>query len=150
MGKKLARVLLIDDNDVTRSLLRGMLRGEDYEVVGEARNAEQGLEMAQRVEPDIICLDIEMPGKSGIEILPDLREALPKARILMVTGHAEREMVQTAAEAGACGYIVKPFNAAKVLDSLAAAVAKPKAANQERSQPEQRPAEQRPEQSQDR
>ena len=126
MGKKLARVLLVDDNDVMRSLLRGMLRGEDYEVVGEARNGDQGLDMALRLQPDIICLDIEMPLKNGIEVLPALREKLPAARIFMITGHTERAMVQAAIEGGASGYIVKPFNAAKVLDTLAATAEKPK------------------------
>ena len=126
MGKKLARVLLVDDNDVMRSLLRSMLRGEDYEVVGEARNGDQGFEMALRLQPDIICLDIEMPLKNGIEVLPALREKLPAARIFMITGHTERAMVQAAIEGGASGYIVKPFNAARVLDTLAATADKPK------------------------
>ena len=126
MGKKLARVLLVNDNDVMRSLLRSMLRGEDYEVVGEARNGDQGLDMALRLQPDIICLDIEMPLKNGIEVLPALREKLPAARIFMITGHTERAMVQAAIEGGASGYIVKPFNAARVLDTLAATADKPK------------------------
>lgn len=128
MGKKQLRILLVDDNDVTRSLLRGMLRGEEaYDVVGEARNGDQGLEMAARVQPDIICLDIEMPGKNGIDVLPSLREAVPKAKILMITAHAGREMVQAAIGGGASGYIVKPFNAAKVLDALENAMGKGKA-----------------------
>lgn len=126
MGKKLARVLLVDDNDVMRSLLRSMLRGEDYEVIGEARNGDQGLDMALRLQPDIICLDIEMPLKNGIEVLPALREKLPAARVFMITGHTERAMVQAAIEGGASGYIVKPFNAAKVLDTLAVTADKPK------------------------
>jgi two-component system chemotaxis response regulator CheY len=126
MDKKLARVLLVDDNDVMRSLLRSMLRGEDYEVVGEARNGDQGFEMALRLQPDIICLDIEMPLKNGIEVLPALREKLPAARIFMITGHTERAMVQAAIEGGASGYIVKPFNAARVLDTLAATAEKAK------------------------
>jgi len=126
MGRKLARVLLIDDNDVMRSLLRGMLRGEDYEVVGEARNGDQGFDMALRLQPDIICLDIEMPVKNGIEVLPALREKLPAARIFMITGHAERTMVQAAIEGGASGYIVKPFNAATVLNTLAVVADKAK------------------------
>lgn len=127
MGKKLARILLIDDNDVMRSLLRGMLRGEEYEVVGEANNGDHGFEMALRLQPDIVCLDIEMPGKNGLEVLATLRTELPKTLVLMITGHTEREMVQAAIEGGASGYIVKPFNAAKVLDTLAVAAGKVKA-----------------------
>lgn len=117
-ARKNVRILLIDDNDVTRTLLRGILRGAEYEVVGEARDAAHGVDMAERLRPDVVCLDIEMPGGSGIDALPRLRELLPDSPILMVTGHTERSMVQAAIQGGARAYIVKPFNAAKVLDTL--------------------------------
>lgn len=124
MPKKMVRIMLVDDNDITRSLLRVILRGDEYEVVGEARNGDQGLEMALRLQPQIVCLDIEMPGMSGLDVLPKLREQLPNTIVLMVTGHTDRETVQAAVLGGAAGYIVKPFNAAKVLDTLAAAMGK--------------------------
>jgi len=127
MRKNLIRILLVDDNTVTRSLLRGILRGDEYEVVGEASDGGQGLELALRLQPEIICLDIEMPGTSGLDVLPKLREQLPNTVVLMVTGHTDREMVQAAVQGGAAGYIIKPFNAAKVLDNLSSAVNKVRA-----------------------
>lgn len=128
MGDKTsAKILLVDDSDITRTLLRGILRSADYEVVGEARDAEHGVDMAQRLHPDIVCLDIEMPGTSGIDALPRFREVLPEGAVLMVTGHTERDMVKAAIEGGARAYIVKPFNAAKVLDTIEATLAKVRA-----------------------
>ncbi len=127
MRKNPIRILLVDDNTVTRSLLRGILRGDEYEVVGEASDGGQGLELALRLQPEIICLDIEIPGTSGLDMLPKLREQLPNTVVLMVTGHTDREMVQAAVQGGAAGYIIKPFNAAKVLDNLSSALNKVRA-----------------------
>lgn len=115
-------ILLIDDNDVMRALLRSILRLEGYEVVGEARDGEQGLEMALRLAPAAICLDQIMPKRNGLDILPELRAKLPNTPVIMITGSADRETVQTAIQAGAAGFIVKPFNQARVHDALANAL----------------------------
>lgn len=121
-AKKPISIQLVDDNEVTRALLRGMLRGEDYEVVGEASDGEHGLEMALRLRPDVLCLDISMPKADGLEVLRQVRAQIPETVVLMVTGHTEREMVQQAIQSGAAGYIVKPFNSGKVLDAIGRAV----------------------------
>jgi len=120
--RKLIRIQLVDDNEVTRALLRGILRGEEYEVVGEASDGEQGIEMALRLKPDVLCLDISMPKADGLEVLRQVRAQLPETVVLMVTSHTEREMVQQAVQSGASGYIVKPFNSGKVLDTIGRAV----------------------------
>jgi two-component system chemotaxis response regulator CheY len=117
------RMLIVDDNDAMCTILRTMLRGEEYDVVGEARNGEQAIEMAQRLQPEIVCLDIEMPKMGGLDALGEIRKLLPQAIVLMVTSHTEREMVQSAIAGGAAGYIVKPFNASRVLAAIKAAVA---------------------------
>lgn len=124
MAKVAKRLLIVDDSDITRTLLRTLLRGEDYDVVGEAGNGEQAVEMALRLKPEIICLDIDMPKMGGLEVLARIRETLPQTAVLMVTAHAERETVQTAIANGAAGYIVKPFNSGRVLAAIAAAVAR--------------------------
>ena len=67
--------MIVDDNDMMRSILRGMLRGETYDVVGEARNGVQAVEMADRLKPDIVCLDVMMPEKNGIEALIEIKAA---------------------------------------------------------------------------
>jgi two-component system chemotaxis response regulator CheY len=127
-SKKTIRIQLVDDNEVTRALLRGILRGAEYEVVGEASDGENGLEMALRLRPDVLCLDISMPKADGLEVLRQVRTQIPETVVLMVTGHTEREMVQQARQSGASGYIVKPFNSGKVLDAIGRAVGRKPAA----------------------
>lgn len=118
------KVLIVDDNDMTRTLLRGLLVAEGYQFVGEANNGEVGLDMALRLNPDIVCLDVNMPRTDGLTVLKQLREKAPEMTVVMVTGSTERETVQAAIAGGAAGYIVKPFNSAKVLAAMEAAMKK--------------------------
>jgi len=104
--------------------LRGILRGDDYEIVGEATSGKSGIELALNLKPDIVCLDNMMPEISGLEVLREIRPKLPQTLILMVTGSTDRDTVQAALQGGANGYIVKPYNAARVLDALEQALAK--------------------------
>ncbi|MEN9479435.1 MAG: hypothetical protein RLZZ298_830 [Pseudomonadota bacterium] len=121
---KRCSVIIVDDNDMMRSILRGMLRGEEYEVIGEARNGVAAVDIANRLKPDIICLDVMMPEKGGIEALCEIKVARPETEVVMITSSSDPETVQGAIQNGASGYIVKPFNAAKVLDTLAQISAK--------------------------
>ncbi|KAB2921267.1 MAG: response regulator [Dechloromonas sp.] len=118
MSKKRATVMIVDDNDMMRTVLRSILRGHEYDVVGEARNGIVAVEMAARLKPDVICLDVMMPEKNGIEALCEIKAAQPDVKIVMVTGNADPDTVQESIMNGAVGFIVKPFNAAKVLDTL--------------------------------
>jgi two-component system chemotaxis response regulator CheY len=121
MAGRAKRLLIADDTEITRALLRAMLRGEDYDVVGEACNGEQAIELAQRLKPDIVCLDIDMPKMGGIEALAEIRRLLPTAAVLMITAHTERETVQNAIANGAVGYLIKPLKIGRVLAAVAAA-----------------------------
>src|SRR5574343_1095486 len=111
-------VVLAEDNDMMRSILRGMLRGDSYEIVGEARNGLMAVELAERLKPDIMCLDVVMPEKDGLQALAEIKTALPQIEIVMVTASSDPETVQEAIQNGASGFIIKPFNAARVLDTL--------------------------------
>lgn len=111
-------VMIVDDNDMMRTILRGMLRGEAYDVVGEARNGVLAVDMASRLKPDIVCLDIMMPEMDGLEALDAIKAARPETAVVMITSNTEPETVQDAILKGATGFIVKPFNAARVLDTL--------------------------------
>lgn len=119
MNKRRISIVIADDNDMMRSILRGMLRGEEYDVIGEARNGLAAVEIAERLKPDIICMDVMMPEKNGIEALVEIKRANPEIEIIMVTGNSDPETVQESIQNGACGFIIKPFNAARVLDTLA-------------------------------
>lgn len=123
-GPKKTKVLLIDDNTLTRSVLRAILRDEGYADIREAKDAEVGFKLAQHFAPDLICLDIQMPGKSGLVLLNELQIYLPESRVLMITGSDDRATIDASLQGGADGYIIKPFNAATVLKTVAEVLAK--------------------------
>ena len=118
MSRKRATVMIVDDNDMMRTLLRGILRAENYEVIAEARHGASAVEQAQLLKPRIVCMDVVMPEMDGLESLREIKSANPAIDIVMITGNACGDTVQEAIQNGASGFIVKPFNAAKVLDTL--------------------------------
>jgi len=124
MNSKRTTIVIVDDNDMMRGILRGILRGEEYEVIGEARNGNIAVDMAERLKPDIICLDVMMPEKDGLEALVEIKAARPLTEIVMITGNADPDTVQESIMNGASGFIIKPFNAARVLDALAKVTAR--------------------------
>jgi DNA-binding NarL/FixJ family response regulator len=104
----LTRVLLADDHSFVRRGLRTILEAtHHYEVCGEAANGSQALELAGRLAPDIVILDISMPPPNGLEVAAQLRHSLPNARILLVTMHDSEEMLRAAAATGASGFLLK-------------------------------------------
>ena len=118
MTKKRISIVIVDDNDMMRSILRSMLRGDAFEVIGEARNGLLAVEMAGRLKPDIVCLDVIMPEKNGLDALCEIKVARPETQVVMITSNADPETVQESIQNGASGFIIKPFNAARVLDTL--------------------------------
>lgn len=111
-------VLIVDDNEMTRALLRTILSSEGYKVMAEASNSKNGLEQALKIKPDIVCLDILMPDGSGIEVLKQVMTELPKTIVLMVTGKRDVDTVKECLGSGAKGFIIKPFNASIVLKTV--------------------------------
>ncbi|WP_374328815.1 response regulator transcription factor [Azonexus sp.] len=118
MNKNALSVLIVDDNDMMRTILRGMLRGDEYEIVGEARNGVQAVEAAERLRPAIVCMDVLMPEKNGLVAMVEIKAAHPEIEFIVITGSADPHTVQEAIHHGATGFIVKPFNAARVLDAM--------------------------------
>lgn len=119
--KSVTSVVIVDDNDIMRSLLRGMLRAEkEFEVIGEARNGETAVELVKRLKPQIVCMDVMMPIMTGIDALREIHMEFPDIAVVMITGNASAENVQESIENGAAAFIVKPFNAAKVIKTLTA------------------------------
>lgn len=102
------RVVLVDDHGIVREGLRQVLTsGGDFDVVGEASNGEQALQVAADTQPDVILLDITMPGDSGLVVAEKLRAAVPIARVLMLSVHDDAEYVMQSVRAGAHGYLRK-------------------------------------------
>lgn len=119
MNMKRTSILVADDNDMMRALLRGILRSEErYEVVGEARNGQAAVDLTERLQPDIVCLDVMMPEMTGLDALREIKDRFPQIAVVMVTGNASAENVQESLQNGAIGFIVKPFNAAGVLKAM--------------------------------
>ena len=142
MAKHQPKVVIVDDNDLMRTLLRGMLRGEAYQVVGEARNGLQAVDIVQRVKPDIVCLDVMMPEMDGLEALQAMRQIKPDLIVIMITGNPSVENVQESIQYGASGFIVKPFNTGKVLDTLGQAWNNMKTVEEPAATPAETPPEQ--------
>jgi DNA-binding NarL/FixJ family response regulator len=105
--KKL-RILIADDHELVRRGARGVLHSRrGWRVVGEATNGRDVIEKAIVLKPDVVVVDISMPDLDGIEAVRQLREAIPAAKILVLTMHESDRMVQRALDAGAHGYILK-------------------------------------------
>ncbi|MBV7536237.1 response regulator [Duganella sp. sic0402] len=111
-------VFIIDDNEMTRSLLRVIIQGDQYDVVGDAGTAEAARTRLRSQRADIICLDVVMPDGDGLELLNWIRDKLPGTEVLMVTASTDRSTVEQSLRNGAKGYIVKPFNPGIVMDTL--------------------------------
>lgn len=102
------RVLLAEDHALVRSGIRALLDAtEGIEVVGEAEDGHQTLEAVERLEPDLVLLDITMPGLGGLDVAARLAKDFPGIRVLMLTMHTHEEYVRQALRAGAAGYLVK-------------------------------------------
>ena len=102
------RLLIVDDHQLVRSGLRRLLEAqEDMSVEDEAGNASDGIRLARLHKPDVVLLDVGMPGRSGVEAAPEIREAAPDARILVVSMEDDPSYVREAFAAGASGYVLK-------------------------------------------
>lgn len=113
------RVLIVDDHQVVRRGLRTFLEiQDDIEVVGEAADGDEGVARAEELRPDIVLMDVKMPGTDGIEALRELRRLENPARVLVVTSFTEQRTVVPALRAGAAGYVYKDVDP----DALAGAI----------------------------
>src|ERR687898_3279453 len=101
------RVMLVDDHALVRSAIRQALEAPDVTVVGEASSAEEALDVALRLRPDVLLLDIDLPGLSGIEAVRELAPRLPDTRIIMLTASTDRRDLLDAVRHGAAGYLTK-------------------------------------------
>ncbi len=102
------RILLVDDHEVVRLGLKALLeRHPQFEIIGEATTAREALELVGNYHPDVVVMDIRLPGTSGIEACEEITNRYPETRVIMLTSYAEDEMLFSAIRAGASGYMLK-------------------------------------------
>jgi DNA-binding NarL/FixJ family response regulator len=119
MSDKIIRVILVDDHAMVREGLRLLLRSApDIAVVGEAGDGLSALAVARRVRPDIVVLDLDMPGGDGIGALQELGKLLPGVRVLILTVHAEQERLLALLDAGARGYLTKEAASRDLVEAI--------------------------------
>jgi len=115
----LIRLLIVDNHTLFRQGLVSLLHNEPgYEVVGEASSGEESLQMVPKLRPDVVLMDVKMPGIGGVEATRRLVEAVPSVRVLMLTVSEEEESLFAAIQAGARGYILKNADADELLQAI--------------------------------
>ena len=115
------RLLIIDDHEMVREGLKAMLVSEpDFAIVGDASNAEQALELVERLRPDVILLDIRLPGVSGIEVCRTVTERYPETAVIILTTFTDESLIAQCIQAGARGFIVKDIERSDLKRSIRA------------------------------
>ncbi|MGX6441656.1 response regulator [Neobacillus sp. K501] len=114
----MTRVLIVDDAAFMRMMLKDILTKNGLEVAGEAVNGQDAIEKYKELMPDVVTMDITMPEKDGITAVKEIKAAYPQANIIMCSAMGQQPMVLEAIQAGAKDFVVKPFNADRVMDSI--------------------------------
>jgi two-component system chemotaxis response regulator CheY len=115
------KVLIVDDSLVMRSMIKEILTKNGYEVVGQARNGKEAVDLYGTLKPDLVTMDVIMPGEQGTEVIK-LRTLDASARIMVVSGLNQKNLVIQAMENGAKEYVVKPFEEKDLLEAAAKTV----------------------------
>lgn len=113
-----AAVLIADDNLISLDLLKGILANMGYADIKAVTNGDAAIENYRQEKPDILFLDINMPAKSGLETLKEIRAIDPKAFVVIVSGESSAANIQQSLALGAQGFVVKPYSQARIKDVL--------------------------------
>jgi two-component system, response regulator PdtaR len=117
------RVLIAEDEALIRLDLSEMLREEGYEVVGEAGDGQEAVELAEKLSPDLVIMDVKMPRRDGIDAAREIA-AKRIAPIVVLTAFSQRDLVERARDAGAMAYLVKPFSATDLIPAIELAISR--------------------------
>lgn len=107
--------VVVDDVAVMRKMLRKILESQNFHVLGEATNGKEAIELCKNTNPNLVTLDITMPELDGLSALKIIKQNSPNVKVVMVSAFGERQNVLEAIKFGAANFIVKPFNAEKVI-----------------------------------
>ena len=114
----MAKILIVDDAAFMRMMIKDILTKNGYEVIGEAANGIQAVELYKAHQPDLVTMDITMPEMDGIEAVKQIKAINPAAKVIMCSAMGQQSMVMDAIKAGASDFIVKPFQADRVLEAV--------------------------------
>ncbi|MCP5029192.1 MAG: response regulator transcription factor [Actinomycetia bacterium] len=118
VGRPPIRLMLADDHRMLREGLRRSMLEQGFDVVGEACDGAEAVEMAARLQPEVILMDVTMPGLDGVEATRRVRSALPHVRVVMLTMHADQDVLADAVRAGASGYLVKDCSTEEIAEAV--------------------------------
>ena len=114
----MAKILIVDDAAFMRMMIKDILTKNGYEVIAEAANGAQAVELYKTHQPDLVTMDITMPEMDGIEAVKQIKAINPAAKVVMCSAMGQQSMVMDAIKAGANDFIVKPFQADRVLEAV--------------------------------
>jgi DNA-binding NarL/FixJ family response regulator len=112
------RILVVDDHPLTRDALTSLLAQGGFDVVGEAGDGAEALELAHTLQPDLVLLDLSMPGMDGLTVLPRLRSAAPRCEVVVLTASGTEENLLAAIRGGAAGYLLKSEPPERIIEFL--------------------------------
>ncbi len=116
------KILIVDDAAFMRMMIKDILSKNGYEIVGEAADGAQAVRLYQETLPDLVTMDITMPEMDGITALKEIKKVNPQAKVIMCSAMGQQAMVIDAIQAGAKDFIVKPFQADRVLEAISKAL----------------------------
>ena len=114
----MAKILIVDDAAFMRMMIKDILTKNGYEVVAEAANGVEAVELYKSHQPDLVTMDITMPEMDGIEAVKQIKAVNPAAKVIMCSAMGQQAMVLSAIKAGAKDFIVKPFKAERVIEAI--------------------------------
>jgi two-component system, chemotaxis family, chemotaxis protein CheY len=118
VGHCMARVLIVDDAAFMRRVLRDIIEDAGHEVVNEAATGEEGLELYRSLKPDLVTLDLVMPGEGGKAALKAILDHDPQARVIVVSAVGQKDDMEAALKAGASDFLIKPFEKEAVVKTM--------------------------------
>ena len=114
----MAKILIVDDSRTSRKFLKTMLEADQHEIIGEASNGLEGIQKYKELHPDITTMDITMPELDGIGAVKQIKAEDPNAKIIMCSAMGQQAMVLESIQAGARDFIVKPFQADRIVEAI--------------------------------